>query len=530
MALDVFGAVLLFSYNSSVTLSLPNSIGDSRAQSTDALQSPSSVLLQAALQEDQKFALYSTVDPEVIRKKRESKKYQSMKKAAASDPDEHTPEEGDQDGNSDSVPPPVPIPLLHSDDEEISNEEEIQEDETSPKASGSDVASATVVETGHLHDVTGTQELSTSFEKVTKISFVPEAISSPVSPGYQRLPQTPPEQLQPQQVKSSPQLLVEEEEDEEPAPLGATSSPNVIVTIQQDMHKSQEEEEEASGSQSSIPTGVKSTPHLLSPRSPTAQMVHPTGSSPSVLVPGKQDTGYSVRQRLSSANTHSSPLLAVEKNGEVDGLHSSPNLIGMGRASLTPSQIGIKSARVTENGVPDGGRTVTASDSTQKIGEMHSVDMTIDYNYATGSSMVSPLTSPERADLDGEVTVLPVERLAKEVWQGGDVDHDTQVSHHSQQHTSAQEQTPDHPQDLSQQNSSTIQFTVTTMVDPSLLQPPTFSAHDTILEDEVSSSTSRPGSGGRPPSANVVVRRRKSSSLEDFAKIYYEKFGLKVRN
>ena len=484
------------------------------------------MLLQAALQEDQKFELYSAVDPEVIRRKRESKKYQSMKKATSFVPDEHTCEENDQDDNSD-VPPPVPIPLLSTDDEEMPNEGEDQEDETTPKASASDIEPSTVVETGHLRDVTSSQELSPSFEKATKISFIPEAVSSPVSPDYQHPPQTPPERFGPQQVQSSPQLLVEEE-DAESALLGAASSPTVIVTIEQSMQKRQEEE--ANGSQSSIPAGVKSTPHLLSPKSPIAPSVPPTGSSPNLLSPGKQDAHCAVSQRLMIADTHSSPFLAVQKTREVDGMHSSPHLLGVGKASLTPSQIGIKSTVITDKDVSDSGKTDTVTEHAQQMEEMHSVGMTIDYQHATDSSMVSPLTSPERADSDGEVIVQAEEKPAKEIWQDGHVGYDAQLSHYSQQEGSAWEQPVDHPQDVSQQGSSTIQFTVTTMVDPSLLQPPVPPTHDTILEDEVNCSTSRPGSGGRPPSANIIVRRRKSSSLEDFAKIYYEQFGLKVRN
>lgn len=473
--------------------------GESQVQSTDALQSTSSVLLQAALQDDQKFALYSTVDPEVIRKKRESKQYQSMKKAASA-PNEQATEEEDQDGNSDSIPPPVPTPLLPSDDEEMPNEDESQKDALIPQTLASDLASSPVVKSGHLHDVASNQELSTSFEKVTKISFLPGAISSPVSPGYWQPPQTPPEHFEPQQVKSSPQLLVEEEEDESVL-LGAASSPTIIVTAQQNMQKKWDEK--ADGSQSSIPTDVKSTPHLIPHKSPTAPLGLPTGSSPSVLYPGKQDAHSAVRQRLATADTHSSPLLAVQKAGEEeDNTHSSPNLLGMGRAW----------------------------DLAVMSEEQHSVGMTVDYDHATGSSMVSPLTSPERADLDGEVIMEDEEKLAKEIWQDRDDKFDSQLSRaKSQRHSSAWEQTPDHPQDTSQQHSATIQFIVTTMVDPSLLQPSTPPTHETILEDEVSSATSRPGSGGRPPSANIPVRRRKSSSLEDFAKVYYEKFGLKVR-
>ena len=501
--------------------------GESQVQSTDALQSTSSVLLQAALQDDQKFALYSTVDPEVIRKKRESKQYQSMKKAASA-PNEQATEEEDQDGNSDSIPPPVPTPLLPSDDEEMPNEDESQKDALIPQTLASDLASSPVVKSGHLHDVASNQELSTSFEKVTKISFLPGAISSPVSPGYWQPPQTPPEHFEPQQVKSSPQLLVEEEEDESVL-LGAASSPTIIVTAQQNMQKKWDEK--ADGSQSSIPTDVKSTPHLISHKSPTAPLGLPTGSSPSVLYPGKQDAHSAVRQRLATADTHSSPLLAVQKAGEEeeDNTHSSPNLLGMGRASLAASPI--KSSVVVERDVvPNRGKAGSATDLAVMSEEQHSVGMTIDYDHATGSSMVSPLTSPERADLDGEVIMEDEEKLAKEIWQDRDGKFDSQLSRaKSQRHSSAWEQTPDHPQDTSQQHSATIQFTVTTMVDPSLLQPSTPPTHETILEDEVSSATSRPGSGGRPPSANIVVRRRKSSSLEDFAKVYYEKFGLKVR-
>ena len=160
---------------------------------------------------------------------------------------------------------------------------------------------------------------------------------------------------------------------------------------------------------------------------------------------------------------------------------------------------------------------------------MHSVGMTIDYRYATESNMVSPLTSPERSYSNGEVVAQAEEVLAREVWQEEDVDTDVQRSYYSGQ-SSAWEQTVDHPANMSQPGSSTIHFTVTTMLDPSLLEPPVSPAHDTILEDEVSTiDTSRPGSGGRPVSANIGMRRRKSSTLEDFAKVYYEKFGLKVR-
>lgn len=512
------------------SLYIHDATGDSQVQSTDALQSTSSVLLQAALQDDQKFALYSTVDPEVIRKKRESKKHQSMKKAASA-PNEHATEEEDQDGNSDSIPPPVPTPPLPSDDEEMPNEDESQKDAPIPQKLVSDLASSPVVKSGHLHDASSTQELSTSFEKVTKISFLPEAISSPVSPGYWQPPQTPPEHFEPQQVKSSPQLLVEEEEADSVL-LGATSSPTIIVTAQQNMQKKWDER--ANGSQSSIPMDVKSTPHLISHKSPTAPLGLPTGSSPSVLSPGKQDAHSAVRQRLATADTHthSSPLLTVQKAGEEeeeDNMHSAPNLLGMGRASLAASPI--KSSVVIERDVvPNRGKGGSATDLTVMSEEQHSVGMTIDYNHATGSSMVSPLTSPERADVDGEVIMEGEERLAKEIWQDRHGKFNGQLSEaRSQQHSSAWEQTPDHLQDTSQQHSATIQFTVTTMVDPSLLQPATPPTHDTILEDEVSSATSRPGSGGRPPSANMAVRRRKSSSLEDFAKVYYEKFGLKVR-
>ena len=510
-----------------LSLYILDATGESQVQSTDALQSTSSVLLQAALQDDQKFALYSTVDPEVIRKKRESKKYQSMKNTA-SGPNEQATEEEDQDGNSDSIPPPVPIPPLPSDDEEMLNEDESQKDVPVPQTLASDLASSPVVTSGHLHDVVSTQELSTSFEKVTKISFLPGAISSPVSPGYwHQPPQTPPEDFEPQQVKSSPQLLVEEEEAES-ALLGAASSPTIIVTAQQNMQTKWNER--ADGSQSSIPTDVKSTPHLISHKSPTAPLGFPTGSSPSVLSPGKQDAQSAVRQRLATADTHSSPLLAVQKAGEEeDNTHSSPNLLGTGRASLAASPIE-SSVVVERDVVPNRGKAGSATDLAVMSEGQHSVGMTIDYSHATGSSMVSPLTSPERADLEGEAIVEDEEKLAKEIWQDRDGKFDAQLSlAKSQQHSGAWEQTPDHPQDTSQQHSATIQFTVTTMVDPSLLQPSTPPTHETILEDEVSSATSRPGSGGRPPSANIPVRRRKSSSLEDFAKVYYEKFGLKVR-
>ena len=490
-----------------------HSLGDSQVHSNDALESNSSALLQAALHEDPKFALYSTVDPEVIRRKRESKKYQSVKKAA-SDHDEEMPEE-DND-REDTMPPPVPPLPLSTDDEDVPTEEE---DDTTPKPSASDVASW-VVETGHVRDVTSNQELSTSYEKVTKISFVPGAVSSPVRPP----------QFETQHVQSSPQLLVEEEGDVESALVGTTSSPTVFVTMEQNVQTGQEEP--ASGSQSSIPDGVKSTPLLLSPKSPTAPSVPLATSSPTLVSTGKQEPLHAVHQRLAVTDTHSSPVLAVQKTTEVDGMHSSPDILhGPDVATLTASEIGSKSTVVIDGDVPSSRRTEYTTEYAEETVEMHSVGMTIDYRYTTEPSMVSPLTSPTRGYSDGEVVVLADDSLAREGWKEEDVDTDVQRSHSSQQYSSTWEQTAEHPSDVSQNGSSTIRFTVTTMVDPSLLEPPSVSpTYEAIPEDEVSTIVnSRPGSGGRPLSANLIVRRRKSSSLEDFAKIYYEKFGLKVR-